>query len=206
MNIADAKQQEKMWLPNPMAGTGEYEWKAVTLLSLGFGLLGLDRWIIVPLFPFIMKDLKLGYHDLGNLVAVLGICWGASSIILGAASDKIGRRKILIPRDYRFFTSFQLLRELPHAGFASLADNSRADGCARRCVLPHERGDDRGRLRGQATWFESGYSAERVRAVWFGVWSFGRHATVALRADVAVGVPRLSRTFPDLSLLPFCGP
>jgi predicted MFS family arabinose efflux permease len=74
-----------------------YEWKAVSLLSIGFGLLGLDRWIIAPLFPSIMKDLKLGYHDLGNLVAVLGICWGVSSIVLGAASDKIGRRRILIP-------------------------------------------------------------------------------------------------------------
>src|SRR6266853_1350286 len=36
-----------------------YEWKAVTLLGLGFGLVGLDRWIIAPLFPFMMKDLHL---------------------------------------------------------------------------------------------------------------------------------------------------
>ena len=28
-----------------------YEWKAVLLLGLGFGLVGLDRWIIAPLFP-----------------------------------------------------------------------------------------------------------------------------------------------------------
>ena len=28
-----------------------YEWKAVLLLSLGFGLVGLDRWIIAPLLP-----------------------------------------------------------------------------------------------------------------------------------------------------------
>jgi predicted MFS family arabinose efflux permease len=95
-----------------------YEWKAVTLLSLGFGLVGLDRWIIVPLFPFIMKDLHLGYHDLGNLVAVLGVCWGTSSIILGAASDKIGRRKILIPA----IIGFSLLSSLSGiaAGLASL--------------------------------------------------------------------------------------
>ena len=74
-----------------------YEWKAVTLLSLGFGLVGLDRWIIAPLFPFMMKDLHVGYQDLGNLIAVLGLCWGISAIITGAASDRIGRRKILIP-------------------------------------------------------------------------------------------------------------
>ena len=74
-----------------------YEWKAVTLLSLGFGLVGLDRWIVAPLFPFMMKDLHLGYQALGNLIAVLGLCWGVSAIITGAVSDRIGRRKILIP-------------------------------------------------------------------------------------------------------------
>jgi predicted MFS family arabinose efflux permease len=77
--------------------TPSYEWKAVTLLSLGFGLVGLDRWIIAPLFPFMMKDLHLGYQSLGNLIAVLGLCWGVSAIITGAVSDRIGRRKILIP-------------------------------------------------------------------------------------------------------------
>ena len=77
--------------------TSSYEWRAVTLLSLGFGLVGLDRWIIAPLFPFIMKVLHLGYQALGNLIAVLGLCWGVSAIITGAISDRIGRRKILIP-------------------------------------------------------------------------------------------------------------
>lgn len=74
-----------------------YEWKTITLLSLGFGLVGLDRWIIAPLFPFMMKDLHLGYQALGNLIAVLGVFWGVSAIVTGAASDRIGRRKILIP-------------------------------------------------------------------------------------------------------------
>src|SRR6266849_364846 len=74
-----------------------YEWKAVTLLGLGFGLVGLDRWIIAPLFPFMMKDLNLGYQDLGNLIGILGLCWGVFAIIMGGVSDKIGRRKVLIP-------------------------------------------------------------------------------------------------------------
>ena len=74
-----------------------YEWKAVVLLGLGFGLVGLDRWIIAPLFPFMMKDLHLGYQDLGNLIGVLGICWGLFAAIMGGVSDKIGRRKVLIP-------------------------------------------------------------------------------------------------------------
>ena len=74
-----------------------YEWKAVTLLGLGFGLVGLDRWIIAPLFPAMMQDLKLGYQDLGNIVGILGICWGVFAVLVGGLSDKIGRRKVLIP-------------------------------------------------------------------------------------------------------------
>lgn len=74
-----------------------YEWRAVTLLGLGFGLVGLDRWIIAPLFPFIMKDLHLTYQDLGNLIGILGICWGLFAVLMGGISDRIGRRKVLIP-------------------------------------------------------------------------------------------------------------
>jgi predicted MFS family arabinose efflux permease len=74
-----------------------YEWKAVTLLGLAFGLVGLDRWIIAPLFPFMMKDLGLGYQELGNIAGVLGLAWGFFAIISGGFSDKIGHRKILIP-------------------------------------------------------------------------------------------------------------
>jgi predicted MFS family arabinose efflux permease len=74
-----------------------YEWKAVALLSFGFGLVGLDRWIIAPLFPFMMNDLGLGYQAMGNLIAVLGLFWGVSAVSIGALADRIGRRKILIP-------------------------------------------------------------------------------------------------------------
>ena len=44
-----------------------YEWKAVTLLGLGFGLVGLDRWIIAPLLPSIMKDLGLTKIQLAEI-------------------------------------------------------------------------------------------------------------------------------------------
>jgi len=49
-----------------------YEWKAVTLLALGFGLVGLDRWLIAPLFPAMMKDLHLTAQDVGNCIGHLG--------------------------------------------------------------------------------------------------------------------------------------
>jgi MFS family permease len=74
-----------------------YEWKAVTLLGLGFGLVGLDRWIIAPLFPTISADLGLDYQALGNLVGALGLTWGVLAIFSGRLSDAIGHRKVLIP-------------------------------------------------------------------------------------------------------------
>jgi len=53
-----------------------YEKRAITLLAGGFGLVGLDRWIVAPVFPAMMRDLGLSYQDLGNLVGALAIGWG----------------------------------------------------------------------------------------------------------------------------------
>lgn len=75
----------------------KYEFKAVGLLSTGFGLVGLDRFIINPLFPVISKDLGLNYQDLGLISAVLALAWGLSSIWTGRLSDRIGRKRVLIP-------------------------------------------------------------------------------------------------------------
>jgi predicted MFS family arabinose efflux permease len=74
-----------------------YEWQAVLILSLAFGLVGLDRFILPPLFPTIMKELRLTYQDLGNLVGVLGVAWGVAAILMGGLSDLLGRRRILVP-------------------------------------------------------------------------------------------------------------
>lgn len=74
-----------------------YEWKAVLLLSLGFGLVGLDRWIIAPLLPAMMVDLELSYQDVGLIFGALGMTWGIFAIISGRLSDSIGHRKVLIP-------------------------------------------------------------------------------------------------------------
>lgn len=46
-----------------------YERRVIPLLAVGFGLVGLDRNIIAPLFPVMVEDLGLSYQDLGNLVA-----------------------------------------------------------------------------------------------------------------------------------------
>ncbi len=77
--------------------TPAYEWKAVLLLTLGFGLVGLDRWIIAPLAPAMIGDLGMTPQDVNNLVAVLGVTWGISAVLMGGLSDRIGRKKVLFP-------------------------------------------------------------------------------------------------------------
>src|SRR6187551_879150 len=74
-----------------------YEWKIILALSLTFGLVGLDRFILPTLFPFFMEELKLTYADLGNLVGILAVFWGLSAFVMGFLSDRVGRRKVLIP-------------------------------------------------------------------------------------------------------------
>lgn len=89
-----------------------YEWKAVTLLCLGFGLVGIDRFMILPLFPVISKDLGLNYQQLGQVTGVLAIAWGVAALFMGNLSDRYGHRKVIIPA----IIVFSLL-----AGFSGLA-------------------------------------------------------------------------------------
>jgi MFS family permease len=95
-----------------------YEWKAVTLLGLGFGLVGLDRWIIAPLFPFMLGDLGLNLQDQGNIIGALGMAWGVFAVFSGRVSDAIGHRKVLIPAVF-LFSVLSGLSGLA-TGFASL--------------------------------------------------------------------------------------
>jgi predicted MFS family arabinose efflux permease len=74
-----------------------YEWKAVTLLTLGFGLVGLDRWIIAPLLPAMSRDLHLNYQVQGTIVGILAIAWGIFAVVGGGLSDRFGRRRVLVP-------------------------------------------------------------------------------------------------------------
>jgi MFS family permease len=80
-----------------------YEFKAVALLTIGFGLVGLDRWVIADLAgaksSTMVPDLHLANPaaDVGNLVAVLGVAWGVSALFMGSLSDRIGRKKVLVP-------------------------------------------------------------------------------------------------------------
>jgi len=111
-----------------------YEWKAMLVLSLAFGLVGLDRFILPPLFPTMMKDLGLNYQDLGNLVGVLGLAWGVSAIVVGGLSDRLGRRNVLVPA----VVLFSLLSALSGmaTGLVSLLVIRAVMGAAEGAVAP----------------------------------------------------------------------
>jgi len=73
-----------------------YEKQSVPLLCLGFGLVGFDRFMILPLFPVMKASLHLSYGDLGLITGVLSIAWGASAIMAGRLADRYGPRRVLV--------------------------------------------------------------------------------------------------------------
>jgi predicted MFS family arabinose efflux permease len=71
------------------------EVRTVVLLSLGFGLVGIDRFLISTMYPVIARDLHLNYSDIGLITGALAIAWGISALFMGNLSDRIGRRRVL---------------------------------------------------------------------------------------------------------------
>jgi MFS family permease len=72
-----------------------HEIRAVWVLSLGFGLVGIDRFLITTMFPVIAQDLHLSYSDIGAITGALAIAWGIAALFMGNLSDRIGRRRVL---------------------------------------------------------------------------------------------------------------
>jgi predicted MFS family arabinose efflux permease len=75
----------------------DYEWKIILILSLAFGLVGLDRFILPTLWAPMAAELGFTIEDLGNAVGILAVAWGVSAFAMGFLSDHLGRRKVLIP-------------------------------------------------------------------------------------------------------------
>ena len=78
------------------AGNVRTRWGVILLLALGFGLVGIDRFMISTMFPVIARDLKLDYRGIGVIVGALSIAWGLSALFMGQWADRLGRRRLLI--------------------------------------------------------------------------------------------------------------
>ncbi len=77
------------------ADSSPRETRTVALLAFGFGLVGVDRFLISTLFPVIARDLHLSYRDIGIITGALAVAWGLASLVFGTLSDHIGRRVVL---------------------------------------------------------------------------------------------------------------
>jgi len=78
-----------------MTPARKQEIRVVGLMALGFGLVGIDRFLISPLFPTIARELNLNYSDIGTIAGSLALAWGVAALLMGNLSDHIGRRKVL---------------------------------------------------------------------------------------------------------------
>jgi ACS family hexuronate transporter-like MFS transporter len=73
-----------------------YQILLVALLSLNFGILFFDRNALNFLMPFVKPDLGLNNTQVGLTASALSFSWAIATIVIGAASDRSGRRKPLL--------------------------------------------------------------------------------------------------------------
>src|ERR1700726_1092533 len=85
-----------MGLPTTSSSARVQELKTVTLMALGFGLVGIDRFLIATMFPVIASDLHLSYGDIGIITGALAIAWGVPALFTGNASGRLRRRAVLL--------------------------------------------------------------------------------------------------------------
>ncbi|KEZ78634.1 MFS transporter [Salinisphaera hydrothermalis] len=79
-----------------------YETFIVGLMFLTWGTVFLDRMAELYLAPFIAKDFHLNAGQIGELASILAITWAFSSFVLGAVSDRVGRKPVLVPAVFAF--------------------------------------------------------------------------------------------------------
>lgn len=81
-----------------------YENFLITIMFLTYGLVWMDRYSIIYLFPFIERKMNLTNTDLGLAMSVLAITWGLSSVIFSYLSDKFGSKKLFLILSIELFS------------------------------------------------------------------------------------------------------
>lgn len=131
------------------------------MLFLTFGFVFFDRLALSFLFPFMADELQLGNRHLGLLSSVLALAWAVSGALVGAWSDRRGRRKPLLIVAVLLFSLCSALSGLV-TGFLSLLLFRAIMGLAEGPILPlsqslmveasspHRRGLNMGLLQGSA--------------------------------------------------------
>lgn len=88
-----------------------YERTLVAILFFTWGTVFLDRMSQLYLAPYFAPVFRLNDQQIGFLASVVSIAWAIGSLLFGAASDRFGRRKILIPA-VLIFSAFSWLSGL----------------------------------------------------------------------------------------------
>ena len=85
---------------SPMSA--RYEFGLVVLVFFTWGTVFLDRMSVLYLVPYIAPALHLSHAQVGLLASSLAVAWAISSLLLGAVSDRVGRKPILVPAVFIF--------------------------------------------------------------------------------------------------------
>ncbi|PWY37704.1 MULTISPECIES: MFS transporter [unclassified Pseudomonas] len=138
-----------------------YENILLGVLFLTFGFVFFDRLALAFLFPFMADELQLSNSHLGMLSSVLALAWAVSGALVGAWSDRRGKRKPLLIVAVILFSLCSALSGLV-TGFLSLLLFRGIMGLAEGPILPlsqslmveasspHRRGLNMGLLQGSA--------------------------------------------------------
>ena len=73
-----------------------YQSLLVSLLSLNFGILFFDRNALNFLMPFVQPELGLTNTQVGLTASALSFSWALSAVVVGAAADRSGKRKMFL--------------------------------------------------------------------------------------------------------------
>lgn len=85
-----------------MSSSAHYERTLVGILFFTWGTVFLDRMSPLYLAPYFAPEFHLGNAQIGTLASVLAITWAASTFFFGALSDRVGRKRVLVPAVFIF--------------------------------------------------------------------------------------------------------
>jgi len=86
----------------PEARRPGYENRLVVVMFCLVGCIFIDRMSAVFLAPLYVNDLHLSNLEVGGVVAALSVGWGISGWVFGSLSDRVGRRRVLLPAAFVF--------------------------------------------------------------------------------------------------------
>jgi predicted MFS family arabinose efflux permease len=84
-------------LDDSNARSPRYQTGLLIMMFCAMGFVIMDRMLPLYLGTFIIEDLGLSNVQFGTISTTFSVGWALSAVILGYVSDRIGRRKILIP-------------------------------------------------------------------------------------------------------------